>query len=311
MLEITKLEDGVEIFKALGSEVRVQLLTLLQAHPQMNMNELAACLGITNGALTGHMKKLEQAGIVQLTAETEGHGNGKVCKIVMEDLLIHLQNGERKQQKQMYHTEIPVGHYIAHEIFPTCGIATQKNLVGEVDDPRAFTYPERFEARILWFTRGFVEYEIPNLLPGRTAIEKLTLSMEISSEAPGVNSDWPSDITFVLNDTEVGTWVSPGDFGDVQGIFTPDWWLRGWNQYGLRKTLTIDREGTFLDGRKISEVTTDQLQLNYQSRLRFRIQVEEKDGRAGGLTIFGREFGNYNQDIQVQVTYCPASEENK
>ena len=97
----------------------------------------------------------------------------------------------------------------------------------------------------------------------------------------------------------MGTWVSPGDFGDVPGVFTPDWWLRGWNQYGLRKTLTIDRAGTFLDGRKISEITIRELQLDYQSRLHFRMQAEERNGRAGGLTIFGREFGNYNQDIQV------------
>lgn len=69
MLEITKLEESVEIFKALGSEVRLQLLELLREYPQMNLNELAAKLGITNGALTGHMKKLERAGLVQVTAE--------------------------------------------------------------------------------------------------------------------------------------------------------------------------------------------------------------------------------------------------
>lgn len=308
MLEITKLEESVEIFKALGSEVRLQLLELLREYPQMNLNELAAKLGITNGALTGHMKKLERAGLVQVTAEGGGHGNGKVCRILQDDLLIHLQGGER-QQEQSYDIEIPVGHYIAHEVCPTCGIATHQSLVGEVDDPRAFTYPERFEARILWFTKGYVEYEIPNQLPGRTVVDRLTLSMEISSEAPGVNSDWPSEITFQINETQVGTWVSPGDFGDVPGVFTPDWWLRGWNQYGLRKTLTIDRAGTFLDGRKISEITIRELQLDYQSRLHFRMQAEERNGRAGGLTIFGREFGNYNQDIQVQVSYEPVSEE--
>lgn len=41
MLEITKLEESVEIFKALGSEVRLQLLELLREYPQMNLNELA------------------------------------------------------------------------------------------------------------------------------------------------------------------------------------------------------------------------------------------------------------------------------
>lgn len=65
----------------------VQLLELLREYPQMNLNELAAKLGITNGALTGHMKKLERAGLVQVTAEGGGHGNGKVCRILQDDLL--------------------------------------------------------------------------------------------------------------------------------------------------------------------------------------------------------------------------------
>ena len=46
---------------------------------------------------------------------------------------------------------------------------------------------------------------IPNLLPNATKIEQITLSLEISSEAPGVNSDWPSDISFYLNDVKIGT----------------------------------------------------------------------------------------------------------
>ena len=46
-------------------------------------------------------------------------------------------------------------------------------------------------------------------------ITQLTVSAELSSEAPGVNNQWPSDISFSINDVLVGTWTSPGDFGDV------------------------------------------------------------------------------------------------
>ena len=44
---------------------------------------------------------------------------------------------------------------------------------------------------------------------------------------------------FTLNNTKVGSWTSPGDFGDVHGMFTPDWWFPNWNQYGLLKMLVI------------------------------------------------------------------------
>ena len=47
------------------------------------------------------------------------------------------------------------------------------------------------------------------------------------------------------NDVCVGTWLSPGDFGDSRGLFTPDWWFPNWNQYGLLKLLVINKKGTF------------------------------------------------------------------
>ena len=58
MLHITSLDDGLDIFKALGSDVRIEIIKLLIENKEMNMNELAAKLNITNGALTGHIKKL-------------------------------------------------------------------------------------------------------------------------------------------------------------------------------------------------------------------------------------------------------------
>lgn len=60
MLHITSLDEGLEIFKALGSDVRIQILNILLENSNMSMKDLAARLNITNGALTGHIKKLEE-----------------------------------------------------------------------------------------------------------------------------------------------------------------------------------------------------------------------------------------------------------
>ena len=269
----------------------------------MNMNELASGLGITNGALTSHMKKLEETGIVKVLTEHEGHGNQKLCRVNVDKILVEIESRETEGRKNIYNTEVNVGHYSDYEVYPTCGLATDTALVGEVDDPRYFAHPDRIKARILWFTKGYVEYRIPNLLPGATKIEQIALSLEIGSEAPGTNNDWPSDISFYLNDEKIGTWTSPGDYGDVRGIFTPDWWLPNWNQYGLLKMLVINREGTFVDGLKISDVDIERFHLDYKSSIRFKLQVEESARNIGGITIFGRGFGNYNQDIKVRIAY--------
>ena len=161
--------------------------------------------------------------------------------------------------------------------------------------------------RTLWFTRGFVEYQIPNFAPANRHITQITVSAELSSEAPGVNSSWPSDISFYINDVFVGIWVSPGDFGDVRGIFTPDWWYPNWNQYGLLKMLTVNGQGTFMDGLKISDVCISDLNLDKAFMFNLRFAVEQKAEHVGGLTIFGKSFGNYAQDIQVTLGYVNES----
>ena len=305
MLHVKNLDEGLEVFKALGSELRINIIKLLQENHEMNMNELATSLGITNGALTSHIKKLEESGIIQVMTERGGHGNQKICKVAVDKIVVDVESEETEEDQNIYNTEVKVGHYSDYNVYPTCGLATSKAIVGEVDDPRYFSHPDRINAGILWFTKGYIEYMIPNLLPSATKIDQITVSLEISSEAPGINNDWPSDISIFLNDVKIGTWTSPGDYGDVQGIFTPDWWFPNWNQYGLLKMIVINKKGTFVDGLKISDVTINQFNLDYKSTVRSKFEIEEDAKNIGGITIFGSEFGNYNQDIKVRIAYSP------
>ena len=305
MIHIKKLDDGAPVFKALGSEIRINIIKLLLENKEMSMNEIAKALGVTNGALTSHVRMLEETGIIVVLSERNVHGNKKMCRLKETQIMFDISGDENSGNELIYDTDVRIGHYADYEIFPTCGIATSNNLIGEVDDPRYFAHQDRIDAGILWFGRGYVEYIIPNLLPDATKIDKITISFEISSEAPGVNNDWPSDISFVLNDVYLGTWTSAGDFGDVRGIFTPDWWPVNWNQYGLLKVLTIDKKGCFIDGLKISDVNIDQFKLTYKSVIRFKFQIMDDARNVGGLTLFGSGYGNYNQDIKVHITYSP------
>ncbi len=303
MLHIKTLDEGLELFKALGSDIRVEIVKILLNENSMNMNELAGRLNITNGALTSHIKKLEECGVVTVSSEASGHGNQKVCSVHLDKILIELQ--DKPQNENIYTTDIKVGLFSDYSVFPTCGLANSRRLIGEVDDTRYFAHPDRYEADILWFTKGYVEYAIPNFVPANQKIDEICVSLELSSEAPGVNNVWPSDIYFYLNEVLLGTWTSPGDFGDVKGIFTPDWWFPNWNQYGLLKMLVINHKGTYIDGLQISDVNIDQFGLTSKSQLKLKLEVPDSAEHVGGLTIFGRGFGNYNQDINVKMAYSP------
>lgn len=302
MLHIKSLDDGLDIFKALGSEIRIEIIKLLMENHGLSMNELASKLSITNGALTGHIKKLEDCGLVIVSSESAGHGNQKKCSVHLDKILIEL---DTQDLENIYQTDIKVGHYSDFSVYPTCGLASSNAIIGEVDDIRYFAHSDRYNADILWFTRGYVEYVIPNFIPFGQKIDQITISLEISSEAPGVNDTWPSDISFFINNKKIAVWTSPGDFGNVKGIFTPDWWYHNWNQYGMLKILVINKDGTFIDGLQVSDVSIRDFEFDSRSVIKFKLEVEENAEHIGGLTIFGKTFGNYNQDIAVRIKYSP------
>jgi predicted transcriptional regulator len=175
-------------------------------------------------------------------------------------------------------------------------------VLGLLDVPDHFLDPNRMKASLIWFGRGFAEYKFPNnaKVVGK-AIEQLEITMELSSEVPDTNSDWPSDITLWINHVAVATWTSPGDYGDTRGRYTPRWWKLAGSQYGKLVTWRITDEGAFVDGSRASGVTLDQLRLDDHHAIRLRIGIEENAELPGGLNIFGRGFGNHDQDIVMRL----------
>ena len=76
----------------------------------------------------------------------------------------------------------------------------------------------------------------------------------------------------------------------------------------MLKILVINKKGTFIDGLKISDVSVRDFKLDYRSTIKFKMEVEKDAEHVGGLTIFGKTFGNYNQDISVRINYSPIVE---
>ena len=150
MIHITSLDDGLETFKALGSDTRIQILNILLENEQMSMNQLATELNISNGALTGHIKKLEECGLINISNESAGHGNQKMCSVTQDRIIVDIK--KPIDYKNVFETEIKVGQFSRHQVWPTCGIATSESVIGEFDDIRYFNHPDRFTANILWFT---------------------------------------------------------------------------------------------------------------------------------------------------------------
>ncbi len=301
MKQYRDLRAALPLLRCLSSEIRVSILELLQEKGPMRMTDIAAALGISNGSLSPHIKQLSECGLINISFSSGKHGLQRTCSVCDQQLLFEIESSRRNVN--LYETEIGVGQYIGYQVFPTCGISTPDHLIGVEDDPRYFSSPERVNAGILWLGHGYVEYMIPNFLAPDQELIELLITMEIASEAPGYREDWPSDIFFSINGVRLCDWQLPGDFGKNPGIYTPSWWDRNWNQHGQLKFLSVERDGTYIDGFKRSDVSLEDLHITPASSIILRISAPETAEHCGGLTIYGRSFGNYDQAIRVRMHY--------
>jgi predicted transcriptional regulator len=287
----------VELFKALDSEPRLSIIRYLYKYPSLSMNELSEKLGVTHGAVTAHVKTLAAANLIFVREENGGRGMRKQISLNRERIQVDLVPNTR--DRIIREIPIPIGSFTKAEVKAPCGIASAESMIGTVDVPSSFSLSERTTAEILWLAGGFVEYSvpIPSGLPG--SLEKIEITMEISSEAPGTCEEWPSDVSFILNGRDAGTWTSPGDYGSMQGQLNPSWWNADWNQYGLLKQLSVTREGTWMDDLRLSDCTINEIFDAGSRLLTIRFAASENCENPGGLTLFGEKFGNYRRSLSV------------
>jgi predicted transcriptional regulator len=272
--------DVLEVAKALSNELRLRILEALSEKP-MSVSELTQQLGVAQPTVSINIQILESAGLIE-TAQR--FGRGKICSRSCDTLLLDLP----KVPSEMAHRQtiqMPVGMYSDFHAKAPCGLVGKEGLIGNVDDPHAFYRPERAEAFLVWFSEvGYLEYKFPNSSNADAPVRALSLSAELCSEALGFKEEWPSDITLSINGWDIGTWTSPGDFGENKGALTPGWWVGG-TQYGLLTEWTVDEHGSSINGTPSSFITMQQLKLDAGEPIVVRFTVKADARHRGGLNV--------------------------
>lgn len=302
-LDYSDKEQMLLIAKALANEARINILELLN-DSSLNVNEIAEALGLPTSTAAMNVRILENAGLLFTESQPGIRGSMKVSSRVCDKVAFKLMLGEQfNKEEDTIVINMPVGNFVNCEIHPTCGIVNEKNSIGIFDQPGSFYFPERTSAQLLWFFKGYVEYRFPINIAKNGSVKRLQVSFEASSEAPFYRNDWPSDITVLINDIDIGTWTSPGDFGGRRGKQNPSWWPESLNQYGILKSWTVDEKGTFLDDELVSTVTLEQLHLLDSCYASVKIGIKEDARHIGGVSIFGERFGDFPQNIVMRLDY--------
>lgn len=301
-LHINDEEQLDRMIQALNSSVRRKIMTLISSS-SYSIADLAKKLNLPISTMSFHLNILRKAGFVNVTVKRNTRGNAKLISRQIDRFSLNFNLGNRQEESKHFSMEIPIGSFSDAQIEAGCGMADTNGIIIADDTPGVFFSPQRYAAQIVWFSKGYIEYRIPNYMLKDKFVNSVTFSMEICSEAPNYRNDWESDITFWVNGVEVATYVSPGDFGGRRGRLNPDWWSDFSTQYGIMKTLRITRECVYLDETPVHSQNLLKLKMQEGDYITLRIGVKKDAKHQGGVNLFGERFGDYSQGLVYSVDY--------
>ena len=263
---------------------------------------MPSALDLPQSTISSNIQILEDAGLIRTETQRARKGNQKICHTSFDQVLVMFKDDINALSANTIEVAMPLGLYTSCEVSAPCGLCSNEGIIGLLDVPDTFLDPDRMRAGLSGSPAAFLNTSFPTMPSSpRASVESMEFSMELSSEVPGTAADWPSDITVSVNGMDIGTWTSPGDFGDKRGVYTPDWWKLKGSQYGKLKSWRVTDDGTYVDGMKISPVSLKELELENHHSIRLRIGVKDDAKHRGGINIFGRGFGNYDQDIVLRL----------
>lgn len=299
--DIDETRELCDLGKALSSPVRLEMLQLLY-EKSLSIGEIARQMELPASSTGFHLKILEQAGLIRMEEQPGNRGTMKLCTRKIDHVTINMVK-KNPNINEIFSVEMPVGAYSSCQVSPTCGLVSADGIIGNEDQEYCFFYPERMKAGLLWSSSGHVEYKFANGVPKKRIPRRISVAMEICSEAPGYREDWKSDITLWINGIECGTWTSPGDFGARRGRLTPRIWTNGSTQYGLQTVWEIREDGTYINDVYAGKTTVEELNLMEYPFVAVKVGNKPDAKYVGGFNIFGKMFGDYNQDIVLTMEY--------
>jgi predicted transcriptional regulator len=300
--DITKIAI---ICEALGSETRLNILKKLQNPPYVyTITELIKITDIPCTTLLHHLGILEKAGIIRITYKSSSHGNARLVQRSMRGLNLRFYYSAGSNRKENIKQDIQtmkIGNFVKFSgndfNFATKDVHYQKLGTN-------CYVSQRFDALLIYTLNGMITYYFSNIIAKTHTISELSISLELSSEAPYYDNDYLSDITFYINQIEVGTYTSQGDYGDRKGLLNPSWWPSTNSQYGKLVTLKVDENGSYLNGNKIDNDTTiKKFHLEIDNKIEFSFGNKLTSKNIGGFNLFGSRFGDYPQDIILILSY--------
>ena len=155
-------EEDIEILKGLASPIRVRILKLLHVQGAMNGNDIAEKLDLPQSTVSTNIQILEAAGLIRTETQKARKGNQKICHSTFDEVLVMFKDDITPLRSNSIEVAMPLGLYTSCEVTAPCGLCSTEGIIGLLDVPETYLEPDRMKAGLIWFTRGFLEYQFPN-----------------------------------------------------------------------------------------------------------------------------------------------------
>lgn len=291
-----------KIAYALSSPERIAIMKNLM-YSNKSLSAISNELKIPITTVTRHINALADAGLIVIDYQPGIKGHAKYCAHAIRELTIKLApENDESIEDQSYSIEMPIGMFAHCHISAPCGLLGATQPLIKYDDPKQFFIPERGSAELLWFNIGHISYNFPTEPLYNHHCSSISFSFEACSETAYYNEKWPSDLSIYVNNVEVLTTTLPGDFGGRKGKFSPAYWSINSTQYGILKNIEINKKGVYENNVLVrSDIKFDDLNLYSGNAVQLRLEIKDDAVHRGGINLFGKNFGDYNQAIIMTV----------
>ena len=264
--------------------------------------DIAAELNLPASSVARHIDILDKAGLIYTSLQPGPKGHAKYCSQAVLSVTLSLEADDSRKEDAGYKVEMPLGMFSHCHIKAPCGMTGAEGKIADFDNPKIFFSPVRTKAECIWFDCGFISYNFPADFSDKQRFSEISFTFEICSETLYYNNNWPSDITVRVNDVEVTTFTSPGDFGGRRGKYTPSYWPVTSTQFGLLKKITVGSDGVFVDNSFVSDkVHFADLKIYDGSAIKLDIGIKDDATHRGGINLFGKNFGDFPQSIVMSL----------
>lgn len=289
------------ICNALSNPIRVKILRQLQEGPK-TIPELASLNNISITNCVFHTSILEEVSLIRIELVPSETRNVRMCYRLMRKVNINLfQNQKFGDSQKEYKLNCLVGDYV--DLSDDAEVKFHTKEEAHLFDNTFM--PSRREAQVIWSPRGTITYAFPNPVQEKEEVTSINLCLELCSEVVEYNNEYKSDITFWINDVELFTHTSPGDYGDRPGFNNPEWAINVtvMTQYGDHYNIVIKKHSIYLNDVLVNkDFNIDSLNIKkHPNKILLKIGNKHDALNKGGWNIFGKGFGDYPIDIELKI----------